>query len=1083
MSPARTGITVSLKVAVLVNCWGCSDTSNKDTADPLRLLGSYRPIEARLTLDTGYVACGDSSASAADAKESALCVDKLAPETCSPRPRLRTSAFDQLRALTERLTAASAEMPNARLQAFLLWQADPSRTEAEISGLEHALESRIGDSDTHSDLSAAYFHLAMLTGRPGLLFNAYEFAAKALQLDPGHRQALFNSALVLTRLHLPTPARLAWDAYLRRDSEGPWADEARRRRDALADLEPGEESPALAEVMTDHDTAGLVARNPQRAREWAELDLAETWAQAHLARDPAADRHLRTSRSIAAKIAEVSGDQMFEEGVQAIERALRSGTSKADDLARGHRDLAQGYNRLYDDWNLDEAASDFDAARRSFARADSPYVQWAAFYQALLLYYKNRFLQSRSELQRLRAEISQERHPVLYGRASWILGLDNANLQDYETAAEDYGHAVETFCRAGELQNLAVTQGLLASALSELGRRDETWALTRSALGYFHAVYEPLRRQAILHDATYNAQRQGKDLVALAFVDEFLVSAYASDEPQIIHNAHMRRASLLHSLRRVDESRAEFALAVQALEKLHGPEIALRAVADHTLETGRTLVEVDPAKAIGELTSSIEANLRMGSFLKLPAVYRLRGEAFLRRAGQSEPQDTADLGNAERDFAEQLYLLDMAHRGVILEEVRNLFVRETAEAYDNMIAFQAGVRRRPEQAFRYAELARSALFETWARQAGMTGLDRSRESSDVPPVEAFQLLLAEDEAALEYVVLKDRVLILVLTRDDFLMTEAAIGDHELRQLIKELMTATLSEQDAYRAPSQRLYDVLIGPAERLVDPKPHITVVADKVLNELPFDLLVNPRNGRFLIEDHTVTAVPSMILFRRLLIRARDLEQADQGRVVAVAGAVGPRPRLPELRSAKLEALSIAEIYGGEMLAGDATSPEGLLALLEDASIFHFAGHVEPDDRPPYLPRLILVDQEQQPSVLTAANLQDQPFSKLSLVVLSGCRSARTVDGSGALLGIARPFLAAGVPTVIGSHWDVDDRATAKLFIAFHRVLSSGADVGLALRQAKLDLLQGDDLRHRHPAHWAGFSLIGVGRHRLVFH
>ena len=79
-------------------------------------------------------------------------------------------------------------------------------------------------------------------------------------------------------------------------------------------------------------------------------------------------------------------------------------------------------------------------------------------------------------------------------------------------------------------------------------------------------------------------------------------------------------------------------------------------------------------------------------------------------------------------------------------------------------------------------------------------------------------------------------------------------------------------------------------------------------------------------------------------------------------------------------------------------------------------------------------------------------------------------------MISVARPFLAAGVPTVVASQWDVDDGATARLFVAFHRALIAEAgDAARALRAAQLSLMRGADPALREPAHWGAFVALGA--------
>ena len=97
----------------------------------------------------------------------------------------------------------------------------------------------------------------------------------------------------------------------------------------------------------------------------------------------------------------------------------------------------------------------------------------------------------------------------------------------------------------------------------------------------------------------------------------------------------------------------------------------------------------------------------------------------------------------------------------------------------------------------------------------------------------------------------------------------------------------------------------------------------------------------------------------------------------------------------------------------------------------------------------------------------------RADLVVLSACETAlgRELRGEG-IVGLTRAFLHAGAASVPASLWQVADRSTADLTLAFYRHLARSPGKGEALRQAKLELIAGK--RFAHPFYWAPFVLSG---------
>jgi CHAT domain-containing protein len=78
-------------------------------------------------------------------------------------------------------------------------------------------------------------------------------------------------------------------------------------------------------------------------------------------------------------------------------------------------------------------------------------------------------------------------------------------------------------------------------------------------------------------------------------------------------------------------------------------------------------------------------------------------------------------------------------------------------------------------------------------------------------------------------------------------------------------------------------------------------------------------------------------------------------------------------------------------------------------------------------------------------------------------------------MIGASRSFLAAGIPLVVASQWAVDSDAPAEIMIRLHQYRKiKKLPTRLAVRQAQLDLLNGDDSKYRHPYYWASFITIG---------
>ena len=96
-------------------------------------------------------------------------------------------------------------------------------------------------------------------------------------------------------------------------------------------------------------------------------------------------------------------------------------------------------------------------------------------------------------------------------------------------------------------------------------------------------------------------------------------------------------------------------------------------------------------------------------------------------------------------------------------------------------------------------------------------------------------------------------------------------------------------------------------------------------------------------------------------------------------------------------------------------------------------------------------------------------------LTVLSACNtgSGELKRGEG-VISLARGFLYAGCPSIIMTHWEVEDNAGTKIMSSFYENLKKGRATDEALRLAKLEYLENANPRMAHPHYWLGYVSIG---------
>jgi len=285
-------------------------------------------------------------------------------------------------------------------------------------------------------------------------------------------------------------------------------------------------------------------------------------------------------------------------------------------------------------------------------------------------------------------------------------------------------------------------------------------------------------------------------------------------------------------------------------------------------------------------------------------------------------------------------------------------------------------------------------------------------------------------------------------------------------------TANATDADWQRQ-SERLYAWVIAPLRSSLPDGASLIVVPDGVLNRVPFAALRDPVSGRYLVEQHQITMAPSATVLARALA-ATGREWRTPQRALVAGDPASDGQRLDPLAGAAFEARAIAALYPrADLLEREAATRAAFSARMADAEVVHFGGHaiVSPD-----YPLLAHLEMAPEPGVSGSSDFDAADLAKLRtdttrLVVLAACQTGGGLVRRGeGVLSLARPFFIAGVPSVIATLWDIDDRQSAPLFLALHRQLTRGVPPAVALRQAQLEALT----QQAPPSVWAAPVLMG---------
>jgi CHAT domain-containing protein len=396
--------------------------------------------------------------------------------------------------------------------------------------------------------------------------------------------------------------------------------------------------------------------------------------------------------------------------------------------------------------------------------------------------------------------------------------------------------------------------------------------------------------------------------------------------------------------------------------------------------------------------------------------------------------------------------------------------------FDGLIAIHARSGNLDE-AFGYAETARAVELAATA-QTGVAATRNMLAGDGAQRLALTRASLGPGQMLLHSAVLLDRLHLWYVTRDSTMVRTVEIAEADLTDAINRF--GVLLESRALAAADTigtRLYETLLGPVldDAAVD---ELIIVPDKALQRVAFAALRDPASGRYLIELMALVVAPSAAF---ALNASGPVRTARYERAVLVADPEFDRerfPDLPRLRNARQEVQALEDLYDGEItLDGVEATIAAFRAVASEADLIHFAGHGRYRPDRPDLSYLVFAKGGAEGGALLARDIRRLDLSQRPLVVLSACETALPeLSRTGGFGALARSFLVAGAPAVVGSLWVVEDERTARFMASFHAQLANGQPPAAALRQAQIAAIREDDDR---VGVWAAFRYEGVARQR----
>lgn len=901
------------------------------------------------------------------------------------------------------------------------------QADAGIATLAAAVARAPQDAVLLNDFAAVILQRALKADRPDEIVRALSLARRAQRLDPRMPEPLFNAAVAQEALGLTDAALATWKQYLDLDTESEWVPIARSRRDSATTA--ANRIPAPGPAVTEF-----------------EEELLRAWPAA-VGRAGAAGDVRERAVAAAADLKAATGDVLPSEAAQAL--PVRRSIA-ASEIAEGLSAFREA-RALYDADQPTAAAGGFEKAERLLTRHGHPYAGWATFYRGISRYLGGALDEGANMLDSVLEVSERRRYLALSGRAHYMKGLIAQTRADPTSALNSYEAALKQATAVGDAESQAAALSQMAGVRDMLGDSIGAWRARLSALALLPRVGHPRRRHVVLHSSARAAVADGAPEAALDFADAALANARAWKRAGALAEVHTQLARIALALRQPTDAERAVSAARQALAEVTDAPFARRFELELLAASAEARVAADDDRSVEDATASIARLREANGSLLIPAVLRLRAKAWVRRGRPDE---------AQRDLQEALAAYESQRASIPMALGRVTAFPEHRAIVSDLVGLHVSANR-PSEAFDAAERGRARSLLGSAPAEAPVGINRVRDA------------LGPGTAMVYYAVTDSRVFAWTITRTAFHFTTLPVSPSALATEV-EAFRRSLEAYDDPRAAhdGERLFSHVIAPLAEGLNGAQNVIVVPDDMLSGIPFAALRAPASKRYLAETYRLRLSPSAT------IAVAPSVAAPQGRPLSalVVAPAQVESSAGGLRDSAAEARAIATEYAGAtLLTGASATKVRILDEAREYDVIHFAGHAETSVDYPNLSRLVVNDPANRPDSLYAYELNGLRLPRTRLVVLAGCRTGlgRALRGEG-VLSLARPFVAAGVPAVIATLWDIRDRPARTFFARFHALHMD--DPVAALQRVQIELMKSEDPELRSPGTWGGIFVITTG-------
>ncbi len=354
-------------------------------------------------------------------------------------------------------------------------------------------------------------------------------------------------------------------------------------------------------------------------------------------------------------------------------------------------------------------------------------------------------------------------------------------------------------------------------------------------------------------------------------------------------------------------------------------------------------------------------------------------------------------------------------------------------------------------------------------------------NTEVISLSKAQKLLSNDEILVSYFYGNRNIYVITITNNSKDIKQIKIDadlEPQIRNIYQKLSNPK-SDLAELAKESNVLYKKILEPSITIHPNKKILIVIADGLLNYIPFSSLNTSSNGiEYLIRQKSISYANSATLLSQLRQRKQ-----NNNAVLAFAPNFSNTSNTINELSEKLlplpnntkEIEQILTTFKGNSYFNEEATLQNFTSEISKFGIVHLATHAIFDDENPEYSYLAFTPTANNDNLLYVSDLYNIQLD-VNLVTLSACESGigNLKRGEG-FMSLARSFFYSGASSISSTLWKINDASSTQLMDDFYKQLSKGNSKDKALQNAKLRFIERNNQNALvHPYYWSGFIISG---------